>query len=291
VNLKSRIIGGSAALALAVGMTAGPAFAVDPTPPTNRTGDAVWSGGEETSLGACNGVAIGTLATPDKANGLSNTVKRDITSSSKGISSTYGGTTVSSCLFTANRTDAESLLGNNTPTATKFGTKLHSASTSCAQQANDPSPNTNRPLAGQIQWGWSNGQKTQGYIRVAGFDKAALAAIWLRGIVAKGPLAGLSISGSVWFLPAVKAKLAATSSLGDPVVGAPELVNPLSAGSGDGVAVGGGYATSATYALVQAGGCKTGTGTVDLKTIAIGAAVTDPLFGAGDPTTGIHFLG
>lgn len=283
MNLKSRIIGGSAALALAVGMTAGPAFAITPTPPALRTGDTAWNEGEATSLGVCNGVAIGTLATPDKLNGLSNTVKRDITSASKGVASTYGSTTVSTCLVNTARTDLGDA-GGATPTATKFGTKLHSVSTWCGQAANDPNPDVNRPLQGQISWGWANGQKTQGYIRVIGFDTAAVAAVWLKGIVAKGPGAGLDISGSVWFLPAAKTKLAATASLGDAIVGAPEI-------GGDGFAVGGGYATSAGYALAEAGGCKTGSGTVNLKTIAIGAGVTDPLFGAADATTGIHFAG
>jgi hypothetical protein len=285
VNLKSRIIGGSAALALAVGMTAGPAFAVpnEPTPPALRTGDTAWNEGQATSLGVCYGVAIGSLLTPDKLNGLSNTVKRDITSSSKGVVSDYSDpTTVSSCLVNTTRTDLGAA-GGAAPKATKFSTKLHSVSTWCGQAANDPNPDVNRPLAGQIQWGWSNGQKTQGYIRVIGFDTTAVAAVWLKGIVAKGPGVGLDISGSVWFLPAAKSKLATGLNLGAAITGDPII--------GDGFAVGGGYATGALYALGQAGGCKTGSGTVDLKSIAIGAGLPEPLFGEADTTTGIHFAG
>lgn len=283
MNLKSRIIGGSAALALAVGMTAGPALAITPTPPSLRSGDVAWDEGQATSLGVCNGVAIGTLLTPDKLNGLSNTVKRDITSASKGVAAdATKPTEVSTCLVNTTRTDLGAA-GGSAPTAAKFSTKLHSVSTWCGQAANDPNPDVNRPLAGQIQWGWANGQKTQGYIRVIGFDTAAVAAVWLKGIVAKGPGVGLDISGSVWFLPAAKEKLAAGLSLGAAITGGAFV--------GDGFAVGGGYATSAGYALAQAGGCKTGSGAVDLKTIAIGAGVTDPLFGAADATTGIHFAG
>ncbi|MFM8973781.1 MAG: hypothetical protein ACKOOG_14375, partial [Actinomycetota bacterium] len=80
MNLKTRILGASAGVVLAVGM-AGPAFAAAPVV---ATGETVFDQGSMSTRGGCNTVAIGALANGAKTSGLTS-VEQDITSSSKGV--------------------------------------------------------------------------------------------------------------------------------------------------------------------------------------------------------------
>ncbi|CAB4864578.1 MAG: hypothetical protein F2782_03110 [Actinobacteria bacterium] len=142
MQIKSRIAGSAMALALALGMSAAPAFAASPVnPPVAVTGQTAFPQGTQVSRGICSGLLIGSLKASDGVNGLG-TVNRDITSSSKGVQTSLGGT-FGACLvqarigvsaWTSPPGDLDTAFGLET--ITKSGTKLHSSATSCNSDAN-----------------------------------------------------------------------------------------------------------------------------------------------------------
>jgi|GEM_PF-1989749 len=213
MQLKSRIAGSAMALALALGMSAAPAFAVTPiNPPVAATGQTAYPQGTQVSHGFCYGLLIGSLSNPGKTAGLTNQ-NQDITSSSKGVprnaaESTAG--TVGSCLVEGRIGVAG--ISNNAgavKTITKAGTKLHSPATSCSSDANgngikgEPDAfvtqqvptglsvanggdvvtttaavggdfrTDTRALTGKFSYAFSDLTKSDAYIRVQGFDSGA----------------------------------------------------------------------------------------------------------------------
>lgn len=86
MQLKSRIAGSAMALALALGMSAAPAFAagVAVSPPVVSTGETAYPQGTQVSRGVCTGLLIGSLSNPSKTAGLTN-INDTIASSSKGV--------------------------------------------------------------------------------------------------------------------------------------------------------------------------------------------------------------
>jgi hypothetical protein len=141
MQLKSRIAGSAMALALALGMSAAPAFAAGPaiTPPVAGTGETVYPQGTQVSRGVCTGLLIGSLSNPGKTGGLTN-VNDNISSSAKGV---YQNATqaaagqVGACLVDG-RIGVTGLAGGvlGAKYVTKSGTKLHSDATSCNSDTN-----------------------------------------------------------------------------------------------------------------------------------------------------------
>jgi len=201
------------ALALALGMSAAPAFASTPiNPPVAATGQTAYPQGTQVSHGFCYGLLIGSLSNPSKSAGLTNQ-NSDITSSSKGTprNATEAGLgQVGSCIVEGRIGVAG--IGNNAGAVkyiTKAGTKLHSPATSCSSDANgngikgEPAAfvtqqvptglsvanggaivtttvasggdfrTDTRALTGKFSYTFSDLTKSDAYIRVQGFDSGA----------------------------------------------------------------------------------------------------------------------
>jgi len=213
MQLKSRIAGSAMALALALGMSAAPAFAAIPVnPPVAGTGQTAYPQGTQVDYGYCAGLLIGSLSNPLKTAGLTNQ-NQDITSSSKGtprnateaLAGTVGACLVQGRIGVAGISDNS----GSAKTITKAGTKLHSPATSCSSDANgngikgEPAafntqqvptglsvanggsvtPTTaavggdfrtdTRALTGKFSYTFTDLTKSDAYIRVQGFDSGA----------------------------------------------------------------------------------------------------------------------
>jgi hypothetical protein len=294
VNLKTRILGVSAGVALAVGM-AGPAFA---GAPVVSSGETAYDQGSMSSRGSCSTIAIGTILDAAKLNGLGAS-ELPLTSSSKGYarnSTDAAALRVGEC---AVRTSAGFSGGTATPFGdyvikyvAKFGTKLTSTATDCNSTEADTPDTDERPLAGKMSVGFTDLTKTDAYIRVQGFDTDAADKVWLTGIVAKGEGAGATIGGNVWFNPAYKAKTA-TGYYGSAVADDPKtLFNE------EGTAIAPGYATSVLFTIGEAIGCSDGGvtpigtsyGVPGLDLIGLGGGSGFPSLGLGTAADGIQFL-
>ncbi|MEI8337119.1 MAG: hypothetical protein WCG37_09650 [Actinomycetes bacterium] len=141
MQIKSRIAGSAMALALALGMSAAPAFAAGPavTPPVAATGDTVYPQGTQVSRGYCVGLLIGSLSNPLKNGGLTN-LNDNITSSAKGAyqnAAQAAAGQVGACLVDG-RIGVTGLAGGvgGAKYVTKSATKLHSDATSCNSDSN-----------------------------------------------------------------------------------------------------------------------------------------------------------
>ena len=251
MNLKSRILGASAGVVLAVGL-AGPAFA---SAPVVATGETAFDMGTMSSRGGCSTVAVGSLSNLAKTSGLTS-VEQDITSSSKGVarnSADAAGGLVGQCIVKASAgfsgtPDANGLVTKN---VTKFGTKLTSPASDCSSL--EGADADERPLSGKLGISYTDLSKTDAYIRVQGFDTAAADKVWLTGIVTKGEGVGATIGGNVIFNPVFKNK-GATGYFGstptdDPKTAYDEVgVSPLGWGLG--------YSTNFLYVAGVAIGCQ-----------------------------------
>jgi len=311
MNLKSRILGVSAGVALAVGM-AGPAFA---GAPVVETGATAFDQGSMATRGGCSTVAIGTILNAAKTAGLDVT-EEAMTSSSKG----YARTAADTAALRVGQCSLQQRLGV-TGTAVnfgginyvnkdvaKFGTKLTSTATDC--NSVEGSDLDERPLAGKMSIGFSDLSKLDAYIRVQGFDTAAADKVWLTGIVAKGEAAGATIGGNVWFNPAYKAKTA-IGYYGDTVGDDPKTTGVNESGVGvdtdpgtPGVqedvkkVIATGYATSVGFTISEAIGCSLGTpGTVGLgygvpglDLIGLGGGSGYASLGLNTTADGVQFL-
>jgi hypothetical protein len=236
MKLKSRIAGSATALALALGMSAAPAFATSPSnPPTAGAGETAYPQGTQVDRGNCSGLLIGAIGDPaNKLQGLTNNLG-PISSSSKGYATDLTNpTNLGTCTtdgrigFTGDDTGVSGTYKNTVvKTVTKAGTKLTSSNTTCSSDSNgngtpretaafptgDFNPSA-RALSGKLSYAFSDLSKMDAYIRVQGFDQAELVGadiIWLTGIVIKGQGVGTTIGGNVWFNPIFKAKLATTA--------------------------------------------------------------------------------
>ncbi|MEY3362222.1 MAG: hypothetical protein RL531_1941, partial [Actinomycetota bacterium] len=262
MNLKTRILGVSAGVALAVGL-AGPAFA---GAPVVSTGETAYDQGSMSSRGSCSTIAIGTILDAAKLNGLGAT-EQALTSSSKG----YARNSTDAAALRVGECAVRTSAGFSGGTATgfgdyvikyvaKFGTKLTSTATDCNSTEADTPDTDERPLAGKMSIGFTDLTKTDAYIRVQGFDTEAADKVWLTGIVAKGEGVGATIGGNVWFNPAYKAKGATGLFYGDTVVDDVKTTTiDESALYGDASKViASGYATSVLFTIGEAVGCSDG---------------------------------
>jgi len=304
VNLKTRILGVSAGVALAVGM-AGPAFA---KAPVVGTGETAYDQGSMSSRGNCSTIAIGTILDAAKLNGLGAT-ELSLTSSSKGYARNAGDAAALRVGQCAVRTSAGFSGGTATgfgdyvnKDVAKFGTKLTSTATDCNSTPADTPDTDERPLAGKMSVGFSDLSKLDAYIRVQGFDAdpdgaGPLAAkadmLWLTGIVAKGEGVGTTVGGNVWFNPAYKAKTA-TGYYGSAVADDPKTTTFDETGT----AIAIGYATSPLFTIGEAIGCSdggvtpigTGYGVPGIDLIGLGGGAGFPSLGLGTTADGIQFL-
>lgn len=141
MQLKSRIAGSAMALALALGMSAAPAFAAGPavSPPIAATGETAYPQGTQVSRGICTGLLIGSLSNPGRTAGLTN-INDAIASSSKGVpqNATQAATpSVGACLVDGRIGVTGGTGGEYSgKTVTKSGTKLSSTATSCNSDSN-----------------------------------------------------------------------------------------------------------------------------------------------------------
>lgn len=293
MNLKSRILGVSAGVALAVGM-AGPAFA---GAPVVETGATAYDQGSMATRGGCSTVAVGTILNAAKTAGLGAT-EEAMTSSSKG----YPRSSADAAALRVGQCSLQQRLGV-TGTAVnfgginyvnkdlaKFGTKLTSTATDC--NSAEGSDLDERPLAGKMSVGFTDLTKTDAYIRVQGFDTTAADKVWLTGIVAKGEAAGATIGGNVWFNPAYKAKTA-TGYYGSAVADDPKTTTF----NEEGFAIAPGYATGVLFTIGEAVGCSDGTtpigtsyGVPGLDLIGLGGGSGYPSLGLGTAADGVQFL-
>jgi len=293
MNLKSRILGASAGVVLAVGL-AGPAFA---GAPVVATGETAYDQGSMANRGSCSTIAIGTILNAAKTAGLS-TTEDALTSSSKG----YPRSSADATALRVGQCSLQQRLGV-TGTAVnfgginyvnkdiaKFGTKLSSTATDC--NSAEGSDDSERPLAGKMSVGFTDTTKLDAYIRVQGFDTAAADVVWLTGIVSKGEAVGATIGGNVWFNPAYKAKTA-TGYYGAAVADDPKTLTFNEAGT----AIAPGYATSVLFTIGEAIGCSDGTtpvgtsyGVPGLDLIGLGGGSGFPSLGLGSAATGVSFL-
>lgn len=271
MKLKSRILGISAAAVMATGLVAAPAFA---GAPVVRTGDTVYAGPQSTVLGTCTGLSIGAAKSPVAGIGLTSS-EGPYSISLKGYP--YAAGNYGTCTFNS-RLNSDA--GSGAHAVSSLGVKLATLNGSCYTNKANPS-NTTKPTTGQIKLAYAGGA-FQGYITVAGFDTVTVNKVWLTGIIAKGDMAGRSIGGNSWFLPAAKTKLNPAGYIGDAgFTGDPVI--------GDGVPLTPGYGTGTVFALGVAGGCATGAAGANITTLAVGSGVTDPALGAA--TDGIQILG
>lgn len=213
VNFRSRILGASAGLVLAVGMTAAPAFAGSPVSTSPYT---PFSDTSMEDFGVCGGFNIGAIANATKTGGmnlneqaLSNSIKGTPTSSAAltkvgecTMSSKLGSSSLSSPLATtAGDVDI-------TRDVAKFGTKLTTAAGDCNNSAGDQNDPDERPFNGKMSWTFANlVDKTDAYVRVQGFDTTPVLGaelVWVVGTVTKGDAAGATVYGQVWFNPVRK---------------------------------------------------------------------------------------
>ena len=141
MQLKSRIAGSAMALALALGMSAAPAFAAGTavSPPIAATGETAYPQGTQVSRGICTGLLIGSLSNPSKTAGLTN-INDSIASSSKGVpqnATQAAAGSVGACLVDG-RIGVTGGVGGvySGKTVTKSSTKLSSSATSCNSDSN-----------------------------------------------------------------------------------------------------------------------------------------------------------
>jgi len=293
VNLKSRILGVSAGVALAVGM-AGPAFA---GAPVVETGATAYDQGSMATRGGCSTVAVGTILNAAKTAGLGLN-EEAMTSSSKG----YPRSSADATALRVGQCSLQQRLGvAGTPVSfgginyvnkdvAKFGTKLTSSATDC--NSFEGSDLDERPLTGKMSIGFSDLSKTEAYIRVQGFDTVAADKVWLTGIVSKGEAAGATIGGNVWFNPAYKAKTA-TGYYGSAVADDPKTLTF----NEEGFAIAPGYATGVLFTIGEAVGCSDGTtpigtsyGVPGLDLIGLGGGSGYASLGLGTAADGVQFL-
>ncbi|MFM7270442.1 MAG: hypothetical protein ACKO2C_02255 [Actinomycetes bacterium] len=210
MNFRSRILGASATLALAVGMTAAPAFAGSPVS-TNPY--APFSDTSMEDYGVCGGFNIGAIANSTKTGGM-NLNEQALSNSIKGypvltsnlakvgectMDSKLGSTNVGSPLATT--------VGSSdiTRDVAKFGTKLTTVAGDCNNSAGDQNDPDERAFHGKMSWTFANGiDKTDAYIRVQGFDSTPVLGaelVWVVGTVTKGDATGSTVYGQVWFNP------------------------------------------------------------------------------------------
>lgn len=304
MNLKTRILGVSAGVALAVGL-AGPAFAAAPVV---STGETAYDQGTMSSRGSCSTIAIGTILDAAKLNGLGAT-EQALTSSSKG----YPRNSADAAAFRVGECAVRTSAGFSGGVATgfgdyvikyvaKFGTKLTSPATDCNSTPADTPDLDERPLAGKMSIGFTDLTKTDAYIRVQGFDSdpdgagpiaASADKVWLTGIVAKGEGVGATIGGNVWFNPAKKAKTA-TGYYGSTPTDDPKTAEDESTLT----AIAPGYATSVLFTIGEAIGCSDGGvtpigtsyGVPGLDLIGLGGGTGFPSIGLGTAADGVQFL-
>ena len=295
MNLKTRILGVSAGVALAVGL-AGPAFAAAPVV---STGETAYDQGSMSSRGSCSTIAIGSILDAAKLNGLGYT-EQALTSSSKG----YARNSTDAAALRVGECAVRTSAGFSGGTATgfgdyvikyvaKFGTKLTSVATDCNSTPADTPDTDERPLAGKMSIGFADLTKTDAYIRVQGFDTVAADKVWLTGIVAKGEGVGATVGGNVWFNPVMKAKTA-TGYYGSTPTDDPKT---LAIDESTLTAVAPGYATSVLFTIGEAIGCQDGTtpigasyGVPGLDLIGLGGGTGFPSLGLGTAADGIQFL-
>ena len=294
MQLKSKIAGSAMAMALALGMSAAPAFA---GAPVVATGEVAYDQGTMSSRGNCSTIAIGTILNGAKSSGLGLT-EQALTSSSKGYA--RNSTDVSAARVGQCAVETSAGFSGGTPTGfgeyvnkdvAKFGTKLTGIS-DCLGAALEPVDLDERPLTGKLSIGFTDASKLDAYIRIQGFDTAAADKVWLAGIVAKGEGVGTTIGGNVWFNPVTKIKgagLYGTAIVDDPKTA---LVDESAFTS-----VAPGYATSVGFTIGEAIACSTGTGDVGLgygvpglDLIGLGGGAGFPSLGLGTSADGIQFL-
>lgn len=291
MKLKSRIAGSATALALALGMSAAPAFAAAPIA---ATGETTYDQGEMSSRGSCSTVAVGSILNPAKTAGLS-LVEELLTSSSKGFPRNSGDVAAARVGECAVRTSAGFSNGTVSgigdyviKSVAKFGTKLTGISDCNSVEGADLDE---RPLTGKMSIGFSDLSKTDAYIRIQGFDTDSPDKVWLAGIVAKGEGVGTTIGGAVWFNPVIKIK-------GAGLYGTPIVDDPKTIGFDESTftSVATGYATSAGFTIDQALPCSTGTGTVGsngvpgLELIGLGGGSGFVSVALGTAADGVQFL-
>lgn len=294
MKLKSRIAGSATALALALGMSAAPAFAAAPVV---ATGEVVYDTGTMSSRGSCSTIAIGTILNAAKSSGLGLT-EQALTSSSKGYA--RNSTDVSALRVGACAVRTSAGFSGGTPSGlgdyvfkdvAKFGTKLTGIS-DCLGAALEPVDLDERPLTGKLSIGFTDLSKLDAYIRIQGFDSSNADQVWLTGIVAKGEGVGTTIGGNVWFNPVTKIKGAGL--YGTAIV---DDVKTVGFDESAFTSVAPGYATSVGFTIGEAIACSTGTGDVGmgygvpgLDLIGLGGGVGFPSLGLGTSADGVQFL-
>ena len=293
MQLKSKIAGSAMAMALALGMSAAPAFA---GAPVVATGEVAYDQGTMSSRGNCSTIAIGTILNGAKSSGLGLT-EQALTSSSKGYA--RNSTDVSAARVGQCAVETSAGFSGGTPTGfgeyvnkdvAKFGTKLTGIS-DCLGAALEPVDLDERPLTGKLSIGFTDASKLDAYIRIQGFDTVAADMVWLTGIVAKGEGVGTTIGGNVWFNPVTKIKGAGL--YGTAIVD--DVKTALDESAFTSVAPG--YATSVLFTIGEAIACSTGTGDVGLgygvpglDLIGLGGGSAFPSLGLGSTAAGIQFL-
>ena len=294
MQLKSKIAGSAMAMALALGMSAAPAFA---GAPVVATGEVAYDQGTMSSRGNCSTIAIGTILNGAKSSGLGLT-EQALTSSSKGYA--RNSTDVSAARVGQCAVETSAGFSGGTPTGfgeyvnkdvAKFGTKLTGIS-DCLGAALEPVDLDERPLTGKLSIGFTDASKLDAYIRIQGFDTVAADMVWLTGIVAKGEGVGTTIGGNVWFNPVTKIKGAGL--YGTAIV---DDVKTVGFDESTFTSVAPGYATSVGFTIGEAIACSTGTGDVGLgygvpglDLIGLGGGSAFPSLGLGSTAAGIQFL-
>ena len=292
MQLKSKIAGSAMAMALALGMSAAPAFA---GAPVVATGEVAYDQGTMSSRGNCSTIAIGTILNGAKTSGLGLT-EQALTSSSKGYPRNSGDVSAARVGQCAVETSAG--FAGGTPTGfgeyvnkdvAKFGTKLTGISDCNSIEGPDLEE---RPLTGKLSIGFTDASKLDAYIRIQGFDTVAADMVWLTGIVAKGEGVGTTIGGNVWFNPVTKIKGAGL--YGTAIV---DDVKTVGFDESTFTSVAPGYATSVGFTIGEAIACSTGTGDVGLgygvpglDLIGLGGGSAFPSLGLGSTAAGIQFL-
>lgn len=289
MNLKTRILGVSAGVALAVGM-AGPAFA---GAPVVETGTTAYDQGSMATRGGCSTIAIGTIVNTAKTSGMTSK-ERDLTTSTKG----YPRSSADAAALRVGQCSLQQRLGVSgtavnfgginyvNKDVAKFGTKLTTANTDC--NSSEGSDQDERSLSGKLGITYSDLTKTDAYIRVQGFDTATADKVWLTGIVTKGEAVGATIGGNVWFSPAYKAKTA-TGYYGSAVADDPKTAFPENGTLVPSFALAPGYAADFVFTAQNALGCAQDTnsnevvdaGTEATEAAGIGLDVGDPWFAGG----------
>ncbi len=302
MKLKSRIAGSATALALALGMSAAPAFAAAPV--VSDPERTAYDQGTMSSRGNCSTIAVGTILNVDKTAGLG-LIEEALTSSSKGYprnSEDVGELRIGQCAV-----ETSAGFSGGEPTGfgeyvnkdvAKFGTKLTGIS-DCLGAAIEPVDLEERPLTGKLSITFTDLTKLAAYIRIQGFDTEAADMVWLTGIVAKGEGVGTTIGGSVWFNPAYKAKTATgyfgSTPTDDPKTVPDETLDPTQVTAA--VTIAPGYATGAIFTVAEALACSEGTGDVGLiygvpglDLIGLGGGDGFPSPALGTDADGIQFL-